>query len=73
MAQLVLPIAVSNHRIHGAVVGERVATVNDLLDGHVALDIRCLDPVFLNAYVRHEAPFYRVGEGAHPRSFAAGR
>jgi hypothetical protein len=32
-------------------VGERVVTVNDLLDGHVALDIQCLDRVYLNAYV----------------------
>jgi len=49
------------------VVGERVATVNDLPDGHVALDIQCLDRDYLNAYVRHEAPFYRVGGGAHPQ------
>lgn len=25
--------------------------VNDLLDGHVAIDIECLDRVCLNAYV----------------------
>jgi hypothetical protein len=25
--------------------------VNDLLDGHVALDLECLDRVYLNAYV----------------------
>ena len=29
----------------------RVVTVNDLLDGHVALDIECLDRVYLNAYI----------------------
>ena len=29
----------------------RVVTVNDLLDGHVALDIQCLDRIYLNAYV----------------------
>ena len=29
----------------------RVVTVNDLLNGHVALDIQCLDRVYLNAYV----------------------
>ena len=29
----------------------RVVTVNDVLDGHVALDIQCLDRVYLNAYV----------------------
>src|SRR5437879_523392 len=26
-------------------------TVNDVLDGHVALDIECLDRIYLNAYV----------------------
>src|SRR5258708_11128070 len=26
-------------------------TVNDLLDGHVALDIECLDRIYLNGYV----------------------
>ena len=26
----------------------RVVTVNDVLDGHVALDIECLDRVYLN-------------------------
>ncbi len=26
-------------------------TVNDVLDGHVALDIQCLDRIYLNAYV----------------------
>jgi hypothetical protein len=29
----------------------RVVTVNDVLDGHVALDIECLDRIYLNAYV----------------------
>ena len=29
----------------------RVITVNDVLDGHVALDIECLDRIYLNAYV----------------------
>jgi hypothetical protein len=29
----------------------RVVTVNDVLDGHAALDIECLDRVYLNAYV----------------------
>jgi hypothetical protein len=28
-----------------------VVTVNDVLDGHVALDIECLDRIYLNAYV----------------------
>ncbi|WP_206641598.1 hypothetical protein [Nonomuraea polychroma] len=26
-------------------------TVNDVLDGHVRLDIECLDRIYLNAYV----------------------
>jgi hypothetical protein len=29
----------------------RVVTVNEVLDGHVTLDIECLDRVYLNAYV----------------------
>jgi hypothetical protein len=29
----------------------RVVTVNDVLDGHVALDTQCLDRIYLNAYV----------------------
>ena len=29
----------------------RVLTVNDVLDGHVMLDIECLDRIYLNAYV----------------------
>jgi hypothetical protein len=32
-------------------MGERVVTVNDLLDRHVALDIQCLDRIYLNPYV----------------------
>ncbi|SCL36174.1 hypothetical protein GA0070624_5478 [Micromonospora rhizosphaerae] len=32
-------------------MGARVVTVNEVLDGHVALDIQCLDRVYLNAYV----------------------
>jgi hypothetical protein len=32
-------------------MGTRVVTVNDVLDGHVALDIECLDRVYLNGYV----------------------
>jgi hypothetical protein len=30
---------------------QRVVTVNDVLDGHVALDIECLDRIYLNVYV----------------------
>jgi hypothetical protein len=33
------------------VIMARVITVNDVLDGHVVLDIECLDRVYLNAYV----------------------
>jgi hypothetical protein len=29
----------------------RVVTINEVLGGHVALDIECLDRVCLNAYV----------------------
>ena len=28
-----------------------VVNVNDLLDDHVALDLECLDRIYLNAYV----------------------
>jgi hypothetical protein len=34
-----------------AVMGAHAVTVNDVLDGHVALDIQCLDRIYLNAYV----------------------
>src|ERR671924_193141 len=34
-----------------AVMGTGVVTVNDVLDRHVALDIQCLDRMYLNAYV----------------------
>jgi hypothetical protein len=33
------------------VTGARVVTAGEILDGHVALDIECLDRVYLNAYV----------------------
>ena len=32
-------------------MAQRIVTVNDVLDGHVVLDIECLDRVYLNAYV----------------------
>jgi hypothetical protein len=32
-------------------MGTRVVTVNDVLEGHVALDIECLDRIYLNGYV----------------------
>jgi hypothetical protein len=31
------------------VIMARVITVNDVLDGHVVLDIECLDRIYLNA------------------------
>jgi hypothetical protein len=33
------------------VVAERIVTVPELLDGHVVVDIECLDRVYLNGYV----------------------
>jgi hypothetical protein len=30
---------------------QRIVTVNDILDGHVLLDIECLERIYLNAYV----------------------
>jgi hypothetical protein len=33
------------------IIVARVITVNDVLDGHVTLDIECLDRIYLNAYV----------------------
>jgi hypothetical protein len=32
-------------------MGARVVTASEILEGHVALDIECLDRVYLNAYV----------------------
>jgi hypothetical protein len=32
-------------------MGARVVTASEILDGHVVLDIECLDRVYLNAYV----------------------
>ena len=32
-------------------MAQRTVTVNDLLDGHVLLDIECLDRIYLNAYI----------------------
>ncbi len=32
-------------------MGASVVTVNEVLDGHVKLDIQCLDRIYLNAYV----------------------
>jgi len=30
---------------------DAVVTVNDVLDGHVGLDMECLDRIYLNGYV----------------------
>ncbi|MEV4062209.1 hypothetical protein [Nonomuraea dietziae] len=38
-------------RLRWVVIMARVVTVNDVLDGHVKLDIECLDRIYLNAYV----------------------
>lgn len=32
-------------------MGANTVTVNDLLDGHTALDPQCLDRIYLNAYI----------------------
>jgi hypothetical protein len=37
--------------ILGVPVAAAVCTVNDVLDGHVVLDLECLDRIYLNAYV----------------------
>jgi hypothetical protein len=39
----------------------RVVTVNDILDGHVALDLECFDRIYLNAESvnLNEAPLSR--------------
>ncbi|MBV8712191.1 MAG: hypothetical protein JOY56_10455 [Solirubrobacterales bacterium] len=34
-----------------------VANINDVLEGHVALEIECVDRLYLNAYV----PILQVG------------
>ena len=40
----------------------RVVTVNDVLDGHVALDIECLDRVYLSVILS-----FRVSQGCDLR------
>jgi hypothetical protein len=37
-------------------VGSGVVTVNDVLDGHVALDLECLDRVYLSGFVNSCRP-----------------
>ena len=33
-------------------MGERVVTINDVLDGHTVLDISCLDRLYLSGFVQ---------------------
>src|SRR5499425_2345437 len=44
-------IAAAPRWAHAGAMAQRVVTVNDVLGGHVVLDIECLDRVYLNAYV----------------------
>jgi hypothetical protein len=44
-------IAATPRWAHAGCTAQRIVTVNDLLDGHVLLDIECLDRIYLNAYV----------------------
>jgi hypothetical protein len=34
-------------------VATRVVTVNDILDGHVGLDLECFDRIYLNGWVHN--------------------
>jgi hypothetical protein len=52
-------------------MAQQVVTVNDVLDGHVALDIECLDRIYLNAYVpilQTSAPVTEHYRQAHPEA-----
>ena len=40
---------------------DKTCNVNDLLEGHVALDLECLDRLYLNGYV----PNLQVGGQIH--------
>ena len=44
-------VAAAPRWAHPGCMAQRIVTVNDLLDGHVLLDIECLDRIYLNAYV----------------------
>ena len=44
-------IATAPRWAHAGVMVQRIVTVNEVLGGHVVLDIECLDRVYLNAYV----------------------
>jgi len=43
-------------------MAQRSVTVNDLLDGHVLLDIECLDRIYLNLILS-----FRVSQGCDLR------
>ncbi len=38
------------HAVAGA-AAPAAANINEVLDGHVALEVECIDPLYLNAYV----------------------
>ncbi len=40
-------------------------TVNDVLDGHVGLDIECLDRIYLNGYVGLVPPRFEDNDPGH--------
>jgi hypothetical protein len=44
------------------VIVARVITVNDVLDGHVVLDVECLDRIYLNVILS-----FRVSRGCDLR------
>ena len=44
------------------IIVARVITVNDVLDGHVVLDIECLDRIYLNVILS-----FRVSRGCDLR------
>jgi hypothetical protein len=44
-------VAAAPRWAHAGVMAQRFVTVNEVLGGHVVLDIECLDRVYLNAYV----------------------
>jgi hypothetical protein len=37
-------------RVHAALMAS-VANINDVLEGHVALEVECADQLYLNAYL----------------------
>ena len=43
--------------LRGCVMAKRPVTTMDVLDGHVSLDLECLDRIYLNGYV----PCLQVG------------